>query len=209
MNKFRLYFQATAIGFVLLFAGVLALPLNNVEAKYPPNFIPCDHDISNQPVHITVGTDPTFDNVYRLSWYLYNRNNHLIRYSETYNFHMGTTHETIEYYESNDDKCVAKISAHITTLSGYQTGATWAIPRQGGEDENKLVDVLNVLPDADINLSHIDKRPSGRTNWEYTFFIDCDAHQQASAMDEAIDQARSHCVSLKLLGSYPRAQRIL
>ena len=139
MNKFRLYFQATAIGFVLLFAGVLALPLNNVEAKYPPNFIPCDHDISNQPVHITVGTDPTFGNVYRLSWYLYDRNNHLIRDSATYNFHMCTTHETIEYYESNDDKCVAKISAHITTSSGYQTGATWAIPWQGGGDENKHI----------------------------------------------------------------------
>jgi len=32
MNKFKLYFLATAIGFVLLFAGVLALPLNKEES---------------------------------------------------------------------------------------------------------------------------------------------------------------------------------
>ncbi len=72
-----------------------------------------------------------------------------------------------------------------------------------------LVDVLGVFREADINLSHIDKRPSGRTNWEYTFFIDCDAHLSESNMASAITEARSHCVSLTVLGSYPKAQRIL
>ncbi len=72
-----------------------------------------------------------------------------------------------------------------------------------------LVDVLGVFRDASINLSHIDKRPSGRSNWEYTFFIDCDAHRSDENMAAAIKAAHSHCVSLKVLGSYPRAQRIL
>ncbi len=72
-----------------------------------------------------------------------------------------------------------------------------------------LVDVLTVFRDAQVNLSHIDKRPSGRTNWDYTFFIDCAAHRSDPAMAAAIEAARSHCVSLKVLGSYPRAKRIL
>ena len=72
-----------------------------------------------------------------------------------------------------------------------------------------LVDVLGVFRDASINLSHIDKRPSGRSNWEYTFFIDCDAHRSDENMAAAIEAAHSHCVSLKVLGSYPRAQRTL
>lgn len=72
-----------------------------------------------------------------------------------------------------------------------------------------LVDVLSVIRDAGINLSHIDKRPSGKTNWEYTFFIDCDRHQSDPAMASAIDDARKHCVSLKVLGSYPRSARVL
>lgn len=72
-----------------------------------------------------------------------------------------------------------------------------------------LVDVLSVIRDAGINLSHIDKRPSGKTNWEYTFFIDCDQHQSDDTMSRAIVDAREHCVSLKVLGSYPRAERVL
>jgi len=72
-----------------------------------------------------------------------------------------------------------------------------------------LVDVLAVFRDAEINLSHIEKRPSGRTNWEYTFFIDCEGHRSDAKMAEALPEVRSHCVSLKVLGSYPRARRIL
>lgn len=75
-----------------------------------------------------------------------------------------------------------------------------------------LVDVLAVFRDAPgggINLSHIDKRPSGRTNWEYTFFIDGDAHRDDPVMARAIEDARQHCLALYVLGSYPRAQRVL
>ncbi len=72
-----------------------------------------------------------------------------------------------------------------------------------------LVDVLAVFRDAKINLSHIDKRPSGRTNWEYIFFIDCDLHRDDPTMQAAIDEARTHCVSMKVLGSYPRAGQVM
>jgi chorismate mutase / prephenate dehydratase len=72
-----------------------------------------------------------------------------------------------------------------------------------------LVDVLAVFRDAGINLSHIDKRPSGKSNWEYTFFVDCDRHRENVEMAAAIEEARRHCLSLAVLGSYPRAQRVL
>ncbi len=72
-----------------------------------------------------------------------------------------------------------------------------------------LVDVLLVFRDAGINLSHIDKRPSGRINWQYTFFIDCRGHRRDPAMIAALEEARRHCVSLRVLGSYPAARRVL
>ena len=72
-----------------------------------------------------------------------------------------------------------------------------------------LVDVLGVFRDAEINLSHIDKRPSGKLNWEYQFFIDCEAHKTDARMAAAIQEARDHCVSLRVLGSYPKATRVL
>ena len=70
-----------------------------------------------------------------------------------------------------------------------------------------LVDVLNDFRDAGINLSHIEKRPSGRVNWEYTFFIDVDGHIDDPALQQAVSAAQAHCVSLQVLGSYPRTRR--
>lgn len=72
-----------------------------------------------------------------------------------------------------------------------------------------LVDVLAAFRDASVNLSHIEKRPSRRENWQYTFFIDCDLHESQDAMRVALASARTHCVELRVLGSYPRAERVI
>lgn len=72
-----------------------------------------------------------------------------------------------------------------------------------------LVDVLAAFRDASVNLSHIEKRPSRRENWQYTFFIDCDLHESTPPMQKALADARAHCVELRVLGSYPRAERVI
>lgn len=72
-----------------------------------------------------------------------------------------------------------------------------------------LVSVLKVFDEAGINLSHIDKRPSQRTNWEYTFFVDAQGHRDDPAMARALKEATAHCKDLSVLGSYPRSKRIL
>lgn len=72
-----------------------------------------------------------------------------------------------------------------------------------------LVGVLSVFERAGINLTHIDKRPSGRENWRYTFFIDAQGHRDDPNMVYAVREAATHCQELTVLGSYPRATRIL
>lgn len=72
-----------------------------------------------------------------------------------------------------------------------------------------LVSVLQVFQRAKINLTHIDKRPGGRTNWQYTFFIDAEGHEGDARVAKAIAAARRHCQELWVLGSYPRSKRIL
>jgi len=72
-----------------------------------------------------------------------------------------------------------------------------------------LVSVLQVFQQAGINLSHIDKRPSGRLNWSYTFFVDAIGHRDETKMMAAIADARAHCLDMVVLGSYPIAQRVL
>jgi len=72
-----------------------------------------------------------------------------------------------------------------------------------------LVEVLQAFHTSGINLSHIDKRPSGRENWAYTFYIDALGHRDDENMQRAIAQARGHCKELHVLGSFPRSTRIL
>jgi len=72
-----------------------------------------------------------------------------------------------------------------------------------------LVEVLQFFHAAGVNLSHIDKRPSGRQNWTYTFFIDLVGHRDQPHVAAALARAKAHCHELHVLGSYPRSKRIL
>jgi chorismate mutase/prephenate dehydratase len=72
-----------------------------------------------------------------------------------------------------------------------------------------LVKVLEELYRSGINLTHIDKRPSRKRNWTYTFFVDAEGHRTDPALSAAIERARDLCQELSILGSYPRAQSIL
>ena len=91
--------------------------------------------------------------------------------------------------QSGDDKST------IMFTTKHETGA--------------LVDVLAAFRDNGINLSHIDKRPSGRENWNYTFYIDADAHQDTNELKGAVESASKFCKSIEVLGSYPKAGQVL
>lgn len=72
-----------------------------------------------------------------------------------------------------------------------------------------LTEVLNVFRDFGLNLTHIDKRPSQRVNWEYSFFADLMAHEEQDVFKEAAAEAKKHCVQLSILGSFPRATEVI
>ena len=93
-------------------------------------------------------------------------------------------------------------------------------PRPTGDDKTAvmfttahkagaLAEVLDVFRDHQVNLTHIDKRPSQRVNWEYYFFVDLLGHQSDPTLAKALDAAKSHCLQLTVLGSFPRAKDIL
>jgi chorismate mutase/prephenate dehydratase len=72
-----------------------------------------------------------------------------------------------------------------------------------------LSEVLDVFRKHELNLTHIDKRPSKRVNWEYYFFVDFLGHETAPNVAAAIAEARTHCLQLTVLGSFPRAREVL
>lgn len=72
-----------------------------------------------------------------------------------------------------------------------------------------LAQVLDIFRDAGMNLTHIDKRPSQRVNWEYYFFVDCEGHAGEQSIIDALGKAKRHCIQLTVLGSFPRARAVL
>lgn len=72
-----------------------------------------------------------------------------------------------------------------------------------------LVDVLSVFKRNEINLSHIEKRPSREENWDYTFFIDIEGHRKDPKAAAVIGEAKAHCKSLTVLGSFPSGEGVL
>ena len=98
------------------------------------------------------------------------------------------------------------ISRQLARPSGDdKTSIMFSTPDEPGA----LVRVLQCFEREGVNLSHIDKRPSGRVNWTYTFFVDAQGHAEDEAVRRAVDAASAHCKELQVLGSYPRAQRIV
>ncbi len=72
-----------------------------------------------------------------------------------------------------------------------------------------LVEMLEIFKQNSINLTHIEKRPSREENWDYTFFLDLEGHREDPKIAQIIGEARAHCKSLTVLGSFPACQRIL
>jgi chorismate mutase/prephenate dehydratase len=101
------------------------------------------------------------------------------------------------------------ISRHAAQRAGDDPGNKTSIMFTTLNKPGALVGVLQEFQRAKVNLTHIDKRPSGRQNWTYTFFIDAEGHSSDAPVARAIAKARGHCKELAVLGSYPRSKRIL
>jgi chorismate mutase/prephenate dehydratase len=75
------------------------------------------------------------------------------------------------------------------------------------DEHGALRRVLEVLDEAEINLSRIESRPSRQRPWEYVFLADLQGHRTDANVAGAIERMRERCVNVRMLGSYPRASR--
>jgi chorismate mutase/prephenate dehydratase len=69
-----------------------------------------------------------------------------------------------------------------------------------------LYHMLEPFSKRNINLAKIESRPTKGKAWEYIFFLDMVGHVQDQNIAEAVEELRSYCQFLKVLGSYPRAR---
>jgi prephenate dehydratase len=69
-----------------------------------------------------------------------------------------------------------------------------------------LVDALQPLADAGLNMLRIESRPA-REPWHYTFFLELDTDAAAPRAVEAIAAMRARAHDVHVLGSFTRVQR--
>jgi len=66
-----------------------------------------------------------------------------------------------------------------------------------------LYDLLRPFASNGINMTKIESRPSRRKAWEYIFFVDVEGHINDDRIRRTVDEIKSRCLFLKILGSYP------
>jgi chorismate mutase/prephenate dehydratase len=60
-----------------------------------------------------------------------------------------------------------------------------------------------------INLTKLESRPTRLKPWQYNFYLDFDGHRQDESAREALESLDKTASFIKVLGSYPRAERRL
>jgi prephenate dehydratase len=68
-----------------------------------------------------------------------------------------------------------------------------------------LYDFLGEFARRSINMTRIESRPSKKLLGDYWFFIDVEGHSREEPLKEAISALKDKSTTLKVLGSYPRA----
>ncbi|MEY4642964.1 MAG: hypothetical protein RLZZ227_2958 [Pseudomonadota bacterium] len=56
-----------------------------------------------------------------------------------------------------------------------------------------------------VNLTKLESRPSRKSAWSYSFYVDFDGHVADARIQSALQELRQHALDIKMLGSYPAA----
>lgn len=112
---------------------------------------------------------------------------------------INILHKHIEDTTDNMTRFVVLSKTEAGKAEHNKTSIVFTTSNQPGS----LAKVLTILADNNVNLSHIDKRPSTKENWKYTFFIDVDGHKDDSSVKLSLQLMREYCEDLFVLGSYP------
>ncbi len=95
----------------------------------------------------------------------------------------------------------AVIGKQSTQPSGHdRTTICFCVPRHVA---GSLATVLEHFRRHNVNLHCIDSRPTRDTPWEYLFYVDVEGHEAAEPLKGCLEELRTQCPMLKVLGSYP------
>ena len=119
-------------------------------------------------------------------------------------YSLNINEKNIQDYSNNATRFLV-IGNTVSTATGSDKTSLLITPPNTG-DSGSLYRLLEPFAKNEINLSHIESRPSKVKNWSYVFFIDIDGHVEDKNIQETIGALKERDVEVKFLGSYPKNQ---
>jgi chorismate mutase / prephenate dehydratase len=110
--------------------------------------------------------------------------------------------ENIQDHDENATRFVIVGHADAERTGNDKTSLVFSTPHERGA----LRSALAVFDDEGINLTRIESRPTPGKRWEYVFFTDLEGHRHDPEVARALEKLRNLCSTVRILGSYPRAQ---
>lgn len=89
----------------------------------------------------------------------------------------------------------------LTVGQGNKTSLIFTTAHKPGA----LVDCLQCISDAGLNLTKIESRPLRSTPWEYIFYVDFTTDLGADAVNATLTELAQHATMVRVLGSYTMA----
>jgi chorismate mutase / prephenate dehydratase len=117
---------------------------------------------------------------------------------------LRVVHERIQDHEGNATRFIV-VGRQTTQPTGDdKTTLVFSTPHERGA----LRRVLEVFDQEALNLTRIESRPLRGQLWQYAFFTDVEGHEQDPALKRALDRLNRGGAMVRVLGSYPRADRL-
>lgn len=122
------------------------------------------------------------------------------RAAELYNLHL--LQERIQDASLNATRFIL-VGHNIAEMSSGEDKTSLLVIAENSP--GSLYRVLGEFAKRHINLSRIESRPSRKRLGEYVFFIDVDGYVFAPPIQDVLWSLKEKGISVKLLGSYPKA----
>jgi len=117
--------------------------------------------------------------------------------AETFNLVVITGN--VNDYPENATRFVIIAMQDSKPVPGCKTSLILSVNDRPGA----LSDILIEFAKRQINLTHIESRPTKSRLGDYLFFIDFEGHREDSHVRNALSCIKDYTISMRILGSYP------
>jgi chorismate mutase/prephenate dehydratase len=111
----------------------------------------------------------------------------------------------IQTQEGNYTRFV-ELCLHVIPFS-METPARTSLLLALSHRSGALAQVLSLLSRRGVNLAKLESRPIPSSPWQYRFYLDVEGHAGREPVRGALEEIRPHVTELRVLGTYPAAER--